>query len=108
MPSESFTASRWTGGNRLFPTRIEITDKAVIRRKRSWLSSEEMSISLFKVASVRIKTGLVWSEIDIESTGGSDSITSHGHKKADARRIKQLIEERQAEPANRVPGGIAS
>lgn len=107
MPSESITASRWTSGNRLFPTRIEITDKAVIRHKRSWMGTDEMSISLFKVASVRIRTGLVWADIDIESSGGSDPLASHGHRKADARRIKQLIEERQAEPANRVMNGRA-
>ena len=101
MPSEIFQASRWTRGNFLFPTRIEITDRAVIRRKRSWFSMDEISISIFKVASVHIKTGMIWSEILIESSGGSDPLTSHGHSKGDARRIKELIEEYQAHPANR-------
>ena len=96
MPSEIFRASRWTRGNRLFPTRIEVTDKAVIRRKRSWFRQDEISISITKVASVHIKTGLIWSEILIESSGGTDPLTSHGHRKADAERIKQLIEEAQA------------
>jgi replicative DNA helicase len=32
MPSETFQASRWTRGNFLFPTVIEVTDKAVVRR----------------------------------------------------------------------------
>lgn len=101
MPSESFKASHWTRGNFLFPTVIEITDKAVVRHKRGLFTSDEMSISLFKVASVHIRTGVVWSDIRIESTGGSDAIASHGHRKEDARRIKQLIEDRQADPANR-------
>jgi hypothetical protein len=48
------------------------------------------------VASVRIETGLLWSDITIESTGGSDPLTSHGHTKADARRIKELIEAAQS------------
>lgn len=96
MPSESFRASRWTRGNLLFPTVIEVTDKSVIRHKRSWFSRDEMSISILKVASVHIKTGLVWSDILIESSGGSDPLASHGHTKADARRIRELVESAQA------------
>jgi hypothetical protein len=95
MPSETFHASRWTTGNHLFPTIIEVTDKAVLRRKRSWFSSDEISISIQKVASVHIKTGPIWSTIVIESSGGSDPLTSHGHTKGDARRIKELLEEYQ-------------
>jgi hypothetical protein len=101
MPSEIFKASRWTRGNFLFPTYIEVSDKAVTRRKRSWLSRDEMSMSISKVASVHIKTGMVWSEILIESSGGTDPITSHGHKKSDAQRIKELIEGAQAELARK-------
>src|SRR5580704_13313419 len=106
MVSETFQASRWTHGNFLFPTLIEVTDKAVIRRKRSWFSRDEISISIFKVASVHIKTGIFWSDILIESSGGSDPLASHGHRKGEAQRIKQLIEEYQAMASNR-PGGQA-
>ena len=79
----------------MFPTVIEVTDRAVIRHKRSWLTRDEISISITKIASVHIKTGIVWSDILIESSGGSDPLASHGHKKADARRIRELIEEAQ-------------
>ena len=92
MPAEVFKASRWTKGNFLFPTLIEVSDKAVTRRKRSWFSRDEISISITKVASVHIHTGMVWAEILIESSGGSDPLRSHGHRKADATRIKELIE----------------
>src|SRR5213594_517057 len=101
MPIEIFRASRWTRGNLLFPTYIEVSDKAVSRRKRSWFRLDEMSISISKVASVHIKTGLIWSEILIESSGGSDPLASHGHKKADALRIKELIENAQSELARK-------
>lgn len=94
--SETFKASRWTSGNHLFRTVIEVTETAVVRRKRSWFSVNEISIHLSKVASVRIETGLLWSDITVESTGGSDPLTSHGHTKADARRIKELIESAQS------------
>jgi hypothetical protein len=94
--SETFQASRWTKGNHLFSTVIEVTDTAVVRRKRSWFTVNEISIHLSKVASVRIDTGLFWADILVESTGGSDPLTSHGHRKADARRIKELIEAAQS------------
>jgi len=95
MSTETFQASRWTKGNRFFPTVIEVTDTAVTRRKRGLLSRNEMSIHLMRVASVRIDTGLFWSDILIESTGGGDALVSHGHSKADALRIKELIERAQ-------------
>jgi hypothetical protein len=95
MASEFFKASRWTNGNHLFPTVIEVTDKAVVRHKRSWFSKDEISISITKVASVHIKTGIIWADILIESSGGSDPLASHGHRKADARRIRELIETAQ-------------
>ena len=95
MDSEIFRASRWTRGNHLFPTVIEVTNRAVIRHKRSWFSKDEMSISISKVASVHIKTGFIWSNILIESSGGTDPIASHGHTKADAQRIRALVEEAQ-------------
>lgn len=101
MPAEVFQASRWTKGNLLFPTIIEVSDKAVTRRKRSWFSQDEMSITISKVASVHIKTGMIWSDILIESSGGSDPMASHGHSKADAQRIKELVENAQAVLAQR-------
>ena len=84
MANEFFQASRLTRGNRLFPTIIEVSDKSVTRRKRSWLSRDEISVSIAKVASVHIKTGLLWSEIRIESSGGADAMVSEGHTKGDA------------------------
>ena len=97
---EAFQASRWTKGNFLFPTVIEVSEKAVVRRKRSWFSRDEISISVQKIASVHVKTGLIWADILIESSGGTDPLASHGHRKTDARRIKELIEDYQSKPAN--------
>jgi hypothetical protein len=96
-PSETFSASRWTQGNFFFPTKIIISPQRVIRTKSRLFGSNEESIPISKVASVHIKTGVVWSEIVIESTGGTDPITSHGHHKAEAQRIRDLIETYQAQ-----------
>ena len=95
-PDETFTASRWTKGNFWFPTRIVVNSLRVSRVKRRLFGSNEESISIGQVASVKISTGVLWSDILIESTGGSDPITSHGHRKADALRIRDLVEGFQA------------
>jgi hypothetical protein len=105
MAIETFQASRLTHGNFLFPTIIEVTDKAVIRHKRSWFNKDEISISISKVASVHIKTGIIWSDILIESSGGSDPLVSHGHTKRDARRIRELVEKAQGSLTGRIEQG---
>jgi hypothetical protein len=93
---QSFTASRWTRGNLWFPTRIVVSPLRVSRVKKRLFGSNEESISISQVASVKISTGVFWSDILIESTGGTDPITSHGHRKADALRIRDLVESFQA------------
>jgi hypothetical protein len=94
--TEAFTASRLTRGNLWFPTRIVVSPLHVSRVKGRLVGSTEESISISQVASVKISTGMFWSNILIESTGGTDPITSHGHRKADALRIRDLIETFQA------------
>ncbi|PYV93448.1 MAG: hypothetical protein DMG90_02115 [Acidobacteria bacterium] len=66
-----------------------------MRVKPRLFGQTEESIAMGKVASVQISTGVFWSEIRIDSSGGSEPITSHGHRKADAQRIRDLIEEYQ-------------
>ena len=89
---ETFSASRWTRGNLWFPTRIVVNPLRVSRVKRRLFGSNEESISISQVASVKISTGILCSDFLIESTGGTDPITSHGHRKADAFRIRDLVE----------------
>lgn len=90
--AETFIASRWTRGNRIFPTRIVVTPLHVSRVKPRLFGNTEESIAINQVASVQIRTGMIWSEIRIDSTGGADPITSHGHRKSDAVRLRELIE----------------
>ena len=93
---ETFSASRWTKGNQWFPTRIVVSPLRVSRVKRRLFGNSEESISISQVASVKISTGVFWSDIVIESSGGTDPITSHGHRKGDAVRIRDLVEGFQA------------
>ena len=93
---ETFSASRWTRGNLFFPTRIVVTPLHVSRVKPRLFGTKEESIAILQVASVQIVTGIIWSQISIDSTGGTDPITSQGHRKRDAIRIRELIETYQA------------
>jgi hypothetical protein len=93
--TQVFTASRWTRGNFLFPTVIEVGPEHVLRIRRRFFGRTEESIAISKVASVQISTGLMWSDIRIDSSGGTDPIVSHGHQKSDAVRIRALIEQFQ-------------
>jgi hypothetical protein len=90
-----FTASRLTSGNRIFPVHIEVNQNRVTRIKPRLFGSNEESIPIPKVASVNIQTGILWSDIRIDSAGGSNPIVNHGHSKKDARAIRDLIERLQ-------------
>lgn len=89
---QTFIASRWTKGNLLFPTRIQVGPERVLRIKPRLLGRTEESIAIEKVASVQIETGIIWSNIRIDSSGGTNPILSHGHTRADAVKIRELIE----------------
>ncbi len=93
---EIFVASRWTKGNLFFPIRIVVNSLHVIKVKPRFFGSSEESIAIAQVASVQISTGIVWSTIRIDSSGGTSPITSSGHRKGDAQRIRDLIESYQA------------
>ena len=94
--AEVFSASRWTAGNLVFPTRIEITPERVLRVKPRLFGSTEESIAMTKIASVQISKGVIFSDIRIDSSGGSNPIVSHGHTKGDAEEIRALIERYQS------------
>jgi hypothetical protein len=103
--SYTFFASRWTRGNHIFRTRIVVTPLHVSRVKSRMFGTTEESIAISQIASVAIETGMIWSEIRIDSTGGAEPITSHGHSKRDAVRVRELIESYQAaQSGTRVTG----
>ena len=93
---EIFRASRLTAGNRVFPTQVIVTPQSVVHFTPQWIGRYEHSIHIAHVSSVRIDTGLLFSDVVVETTGGSDSIRCRGHRKGDAVRIKQLIEQFQS------------
>lgn len=99
-----FRASRWTRGNHVFPTQVAITPAAVVQYTPAWIGKEEESIHITHVASVRIDTHLVFSDLIIETSGGTDPVRCHGHHKADAIKMKELIERYQSDQYRRDGG----
>jgi hypothetical protein len=97
LPGEHvFRASRLSRGNRLFPTQVAITPQSIAHYTPEWFGRKEHSIHMAHVASVRIDTNLMFSDVIIESSGGTSTVTCHGHSKADAARIKETIEKYQS------------
>ena len=92
-----FRASRLSKGNRIFPTQVVITPTSVSLHHAQWIGRLEESIHMVHVASVKIDTNLIFSNVLIETTGGHHPIVCHGHTKGDAVRMKQLIEKFQTE-----------
>jgi hypothetical protein len=90
-----FRASRWSRGNRLFPTQVSITPQAVVHYTPQLVGRREQSIHIAHVSSVGIDTNLFFSDVVIETSGGHAPIRCHGHRKRDAIRMKQLIEQHQ-------------
>jgi hypothetical protein len=91
-----FRASRLAAGNRVFPCQVLITPQAVVHYTPQWIGKHEHSIHMAHIASVRIDTNLLFSDVLIETTGGESSIHCRGHHKRDAVRMKELIEEHQS------------
>ena len=96
-PGDVFRASRLSAGNHLFPTQVLITPMSVVRYIPHWIGRQEETIHMAHLSSVKIDTGLLLSNLRIETSGGSGSIRCHGHYKSDANAMKQLIERYQTE-----------
>jgi hypothetical protein len=95
VQGDVFRASRMSSGNRLFPTQVAISSTSVVHYTPEWFGRLEHSMHMAHVASVRIDTNLMFSDVYIETTGGASPIRCHGHRKADAVRMKELIEKYQ-------------
>jgi hypothetical protein len=92
-----FVASRLSRGNRLFPTQVLISPSSVVHYTPRWIGRHEHSIHMAHIASVRIDTHLLFSDVFIETTGGTNAIHCRGHRKGDAIRMKELIEGYQSD-----------
>lgn len=97
LPGEHvFRASRWSRGNHLFPAQVAVSPTEVVQYVPGWVGRREHTIHMAHIASVDISTNLFFSNVVIETSGGSDPVRCHGHRKRDAMEMKRLINEYQS------------
>ena len=89
-------ASRWTKGNRIWPTQVAVFPNRVVRYTPQLFGHFEQTIGIDQVASVSVDSGLLFGDVIIETTGGSQPIRCHGHYKRDAEEIRRQITAAQA------------
>lgn len=90
-----FRGSRWTNGNRIWPTQVAVFPNRVVRYTPRLFGHFEETIGIDQVASVSVDSGLIFSDVVIETTGGSQPIRCHGHYRRDAEEIRRQITEAQ-------------
>lgn len=87
----TYTASRLTAGNRIFPSKIIIDDLGVTLKDPALLSGKEKTIPYTRISSVNIDCPFIgFSSIMIETTG-EGSIHVHGFTKKEVTEMKELI-----------------
>jgi hypothetical protein len=92
-----FRASRFSRGNFWFPTQVAVTPTSVVHFTPEMVGGREHSMHISHIASVLIDRNLFFSDVLIESSGGTSPVRCHGHKKADAVEMKRLIEQFQSD-----------
>ena len=86
-----YKSNRLTSGNALFPDEVIVANDGIHFIKRGVLGSDEEIISYGKIASVKLKSGVLFADLTIETTGGSQPIFINGLLKGDAQEIKDAI-----------------
>jgi hypothetical protein len=91
-----FRASRLSRGNFLFPTQVAVTPTSIVHFTPEIVGGREQSIHMAHIASVMIDRNLFFSDVMIETSGGTGVVRCHGHRKRDAVEMKRLIEQYQS------------
>jgi hypothetical protein len=95
ISERTYTSSPWSSGNFFFQDALRLTNDGIIFRKGRPFGSTEENINYRAVASVRIRNGLIFSTMQIETSGGSQPIFINGLRKADAKLIQETIRRAQ-------------
>ncbi len=85
-----FSASRITGGNVVFPDKLEIDDERVTFYKARLIGYNTTIIQRSNIGSVSLKAGLLFADIVIETNGGQITV-ANGFSRSDAEKIQQLL-----------------
>ncbi|OGV36438.1 MAG: hypothetical protein A2X48_03535 [Lentisphaerae bacterium GWF2_49_21] len=100
---KTYQASRWSSGNFFFPDRLTLSGDGMLFQKRALFGSSEEHINYRAVASIHIKNGIFLSDVNIETSGGSQPIFLNGLWKSQAREIQDTIRA-NLKPEQRQPG----
>ncbi len=88
---KTYSASRISEGNKIFPCVISIDDQAVTFTLPGFFNGKETTIPMSRISSVDIETPLIgYSTIIIETTG-EGSIRAHGFTKSEVKEMKKDI-----------------
>jgi len=90
--ADTFRASRWTGGNRIFPATLRIEPDGIHFEKRHVFSARQEIINYHHIASVQIQSGMLFATLIIETSGGSDPVEVRGLWKKDANAVRDAIQ----------------
>ena len=88
---EIFIASRFTSGNRIFPTRIIVDELGVTLKIPGLFSGNETTVPYTRISSVDIICPLVGFSTIIIATTGEGNIHAHGYLSSEVKRMKELI-----------------
>ena len=86
-----YKSNRLTSGNTLFPDEVTVADDGIHFIKHRVFGSDEEIITYGKIASVKVNSGLLFADLTIETSGGSQPIFINGLAKGDAQEIKDAI-----------------
>ena len=91
---KSYTASRMSEGNKVFPIKILIDEIGVTIHHPGLFSGQEKTIPFSRVSSVDVDSPLVGFSSIIIHTTGEGKIDAHGFTKNEVMEMKQLILEK--------------
>jgi hypothetical protein len=91
---KTYTASRLSSDNKIFPCKISVDDRGVTLRIPSLFSGEEKTIPFSRISSVDVITPMIgYSDIRINTTG-EGAISAHGFTKNEVMELKEIILEK--------------
>ena len=88
---KTFQSSRLMPLNFLFPDKLILTERGISFRKGSLTDSSSRRIKYRAVESVRIKKGIIFSDVHIKVARGDDPIILDGLTEDEAQEIKRVI-----------------
>ena len=85
-----FSASHITGGDVVFPDKLEIDDEKVTFYKARLIGYATTIIQRNNIGSVSLKAGLLFADIIIETNGGQVTV-ANGFTRSDTKQIQKLL-----------------